>query len=156
MTELIYNLVLKGAAGLALTGVLKYRIGEIGASGAAGQAGDRAGEQLATGDVAMLAGDGAAAAPGQPLANVAAEQLPVTGTLFVPLLLGLAARPVSGVAIRLLTGAPVTTYMYRPGPTTDLYLQFNALDERCIGGGLVRILGGISQVYSVLGTRVGV
>lgn len=144
MDEIIYSLLLKTAPGLALLGTLRYRFDSTNPADGA----DRPAEP-AEADI------GAVLTQAQQQTPIELTAFQVDGSVTIPLITGLRAVPITGIALVTFLGPPITTITSSTDPARNLFLQFNQLDERHIAGGLVWRPGEPGElIFSVLGTRL--
>ncbi len=141
MDDIIYNLLLKSSVGLTLLGTLRYRFTDLDALTEMGNG------KREDGIAGLMA-----EALQRPTVVVALFQL--EGTLSIPLLSGLRAIPLQGLAFATPAG-PVTTLLSSTDPQRGAGLQFNLLDNRHVAGGLSWRSGEPGElVFSVLGTQL--
>ncbi|MET0266355.1 MAG: hypothetical protein ABW202_12120 [Duganella sp.] len=136
MDEVVYNLLLKSASGLALLGTLRYRLTSTQPV------------EQATGDIQTLL------AQAQQQATIDLSVFQVEGSVAIPLLTGLRTVPIAGIALVSFI-APLTTLVSSADPARNLFFQFHDLDSDHVAGGLVWRPGEPGElVFSALGTRL--
>lgn len=136
MDEINYHLVLRNPQGASALGTLAYRFTDL--------------EALAPADVKALLGE----ALQRPTVELAVFKL--AGTLTVPWVTGLGPVPVEGIALLSVLGPPLAYLFSSTDPQQPLSLQFNNIDADHIGGGLLTRPGEpLEQVWSILGTKLG-
>ena len=136
MDELVYNLLLKSPHGLTLLGTLRYHYTDLDA--------------LKAGELSALM------AQARQVDTIELSLFKIGGTLSVPLLTGFTPVPVEGVSLISLLGPTLTNLLSSTDTSRRLDMQFNFIDRTHIAGGLLWRPGELrQQVFSVLGTRVG-
>jgi hypothetical protein len=142
MDEIVYNLLLKTAPGLAVLGTLRYRLSSTNpaAPGAPASA-----------DIASVL------AQVQQQTTLELTAFQVEGSVTIPLITGLSPVPIAGLALVTFLGPPITTITSSTDPARNLFFQFNQLDSNHLAGGLVWRPGEPGElIFSVLGTQVPV
>ena len=138
MDEFTYNLFLKSRGGLALLGVLRYRLTGI--------------------EVYQASDDNIFSLPAlrqahdqqqQQQQTIRALVLRAEGNITIPALTGARAIPVGDVAFFIQMGPPIVTRLFSADST--VLLCFNQVNNQQIGGGL--LWGPTNTSFGLLGRR---
>ncbi|MDR7048749.1 hypothetical protein J2X54_001197 [Duganella sp. 3397] len=137
MDEFIYNLFLKSRGGLALLGVLRYRLTGIEV--------DQAGDD----NIFSLPALRQAHANQQQQETIEALVVRAEGSITIPALTGSRAIPVADVAFFIQMGPPIVTRLFSADST--VLMCFNQVNNQQIGGGL--LWGPTTTSFALLGRR---